>query len=71
MARLLALVGSRFYIPETLTISPRLVFLLNIELTGRNEFFACKIFSNWQSRSFSETRWLLLELRRQLVGQAF
>ena len=71
MARLLALVGSRFYIPETLTSSPRLVLLPNIELTGRYEFFACKIFSNWQSRGFSGTLLLLTKLRWQLVGQAF
>ena len=35
MARLLSLVGSRFYIPETLTSSLGLFYLPNIELTGR------------------------------------
>ena len=52
MARLLALVGSRFYIHETLASSLGLFFLPNIELTGRQEIFENKIFSNWQTRSF-------------------
>jgi hypothetical protein len=46
VARLLALVGSRFCIPETHTDSLKLFLLPNIELVGRQEIIACKIISN-------------------------